>query len=90
MRLHAPAHQLAAVQVNDAGQVHPPLIGGQIGDVACPDLIRHLRIEPSLNQIGSYRQVMPAVGGHHKFALGLGLDAVLSPIEYRASLGLAA
>jgi hypothetical protein len=36
-----------------------------------------LRIEAPLHQVGRHRQAVPAVGGHHELALGLGLDAVL-------------
>jgi hypothetical protein len=38
--LHAPAHHLAAEQVQHHGQVQPAFIGGNIGDVSVGDLWR--------------------------------------------------
>ena len=77
MRLQAPAHHLTAVQIQDYGQVQPALVGGDVGDVAAPQRIGSLRRKASLHQIGGNRQMMFAVGGHHKFALGAGAYAVL-------------
>ena len=73
---HTPAHHLAAEQVNDRGQVQPPLIGGDIGDVSTPELIRRLRGEPALHQIGGHRQVMFAVSGGNKLTLGARAQAM--------------
>jgi hypothetical protein len=39
VRLHAPAHHLSAEQVNHSCQVQPSLVGGDVRDVARPDLI---------------------------------------------------
>ena len=48
VRLHAPAHHLAAEQVNDRGQVQLALVGDDIGDVARPDLVGGCRAEVAL------------------------------------------
>lgn len=39
VRLHAPAHHLAAEQVNNSRQIQPALVGGDIRDVTRPNLI---------------------------------------------------
>ena len=36
---HGPAHDLAAVKVEDGGQVKPADLGGDVGDVGDPDLV---------------------------------------------------
>ncbi|MDF2464855.1 MAG: hypothetical protein K0Q43_3090, partial [Ramlibacter sp.] len=76
VRPHAPAHHLAAEQVNDRRQVQPAFIGGDVGDVARPGLVRRRRREVARQQIRRNGQVVFAVGGHNKFPLASGLDAV--------------
>ena len=77
MRLHAPAHHLAAEQVNDGRQVHPALVCSDVRDIAAPQLIRDFGIEAALHQVTRYRQAVPAAGGDHEFALHSGTYAVL-------------
>lgn len=63
---HRVADDPAAVEVFEAGQIQPTLIGGDIRDVARPDLIgsRHPK---SLGQhILGDRQVMARIGGGPK------------------------
>ena len=69
MLLHAPAHHLAAVQVDHRRQVQPALIGGNVGDIASPHLVRCLGLEVARKQVRRYRQVMFAVGGDDKLSL---------------------
>jgi hypothetical protein len=44
-RLLAPAHHLAAEQVDYRRQVQPAYVGGDVGDVAAPDPIGRRRCE---------------------------------------------
>jgi len=60
---HRPAHYLAAEQIEDGGQVQPPLIGRDVGDVRQPNLIRPGGQEGLVEQIVGNRQAMIAVGG---------------------------
>ena len=76
VRLHAPAHHLAAEQVNHCCQVQPALVGGDVGDVACPDLIGRSRGEVALHQVWGNGQMVFAVGGDDKLAFASGADAV--------------
>ncbi len=39
VRLQAPAHHVAAEQVDDGGQVQPAFVGLDVGDVATPELV---------------------------------------------------
>ena len=41
--LHAPAHHLAAEQVDHCSQVQPAFVCGDVGDIAVPDQVRRLR-----------------------------------------------
>ncbi len=77
VRLQAPAHHLAAEQVDDRSQVQPALVGGDVGDVATPQVVGDLRVEAPLHQVWCHRQAVFAVSRHHKLALGSGSDAVL-------------
>jgi hypothetical protein len=50
------AHYLAAEQVADGGQVQPPLLGRDVGDVRQPNLIRPSGQEGSVEQVVGDRQ----------------------------------
>ena len=60
---HRPADDLAAVQVHDAGQIEPALIGLDIGDVSEPDLVRRGGGEVPIEYVRGNREVVAAVGG---------------------------
>ena len=77
VRLQAPAHHLAAKQVDDGGQVQPAFVGLDVGDVATPELVGSFRVEAPLHQVRCHRQAVAAVGGDHELALRFGLDAML-------------
>lgn len=81
VRLHAPAHHLATEQVNDRGQIQPAFVGGDVGDIARPDLIGCSRSEVALQQIRRDGQIMLAVSGDDKLALAL--DERDLAIKYR-------
>jgi hypothetical protein len=70
------AHHQAAEQVNHTDQVQPAFVGGDVGDVAAPDLVGRRRREVSRQQVLGHRQVVMAVGGDDELALAAGLDAV--------------
>ena len=48
VRLHAPTHHLAAVQVNHSRQIQPAFVRGSVGDVASPDSIGLIGREVSI------------------------------------------
>lgn len=75
--LHAPAHHLAAEQLSHRSQVHPVFISRNRGNVPALQPVWRLGVEAALDQVGRDRQAVFAVGGHHEFAFGPGLDAVL-------------
>ena len=66
VRLQAPAHHLAAKQVDDGGQVQPAFVGLDVGDVATPELVGSFRVEAPLHQVRCHRQAVAAVGGDHE------------------------
>lgn len=76
MRPHAPAHHLAAEQVQHRRQVQPALVGGDVGDVAALDLIGRLGREVALQQVRGNRQIVFTVRGDDKLSFAPGLDAV--------------
>jgi len=43
--VHCPANHLARIQVDDRGQIQPPLIGREIADIGHPFLIRRTGVE---------------------------------------------
>ena len=63
MILHRPADDLAAVEVQDGGQIEPALIGLDIGDVGEPDPVRRSGGEVAIEQVRSDREIVAAVGG---------------------------
>ena len=52
------------------------LVGGDIGDVSCPDLVRGCRGEVALYQVRRNGQMVFAVRGDDKLALAPCTDAV--------------
>ena len=76
VRLHAPAHHLAADQVDHGGQVQPAIAGGDIGDVAGPDPVGRIHRELAVEQVGRNGQRMFAVGRDDKLSLAPRFDAV--------------
>ena len=68
----APADHLAAEQVDHDGQEQPAFVGGDVCDVARPDLVGLGYAELSVEQVGRDRQVMFAVGGDLEAAFALG------------------
>ena len=75
MRPHAPAHHLAAEQVQHRGQVQSALVGGDVGDVVAPDLIGRLGREVALQQVWGNRGIVFIVRGDDKLSLAPGLNA---------------
>jgi hypothetical protein len=59
----SPADELAAVNVEDAGDVEPAFVGGNIGDVSDPDFIAGAGRRAALEQVWGDRVVVLAVGG---------------------------
>src|SRR5436853_6916123 len=51
MRCHRPAHDPTTEQVADRGQVQPPLIGHDRGDVGDPDVVGPLGAEPTSDPV---------------------------------------
>ncbi len=54
-RLHRPAHDLAAEQINDRRQVQPAFAGIDIGDVARPDTVLCARCELKPQEVRRHR-----------------------------------
>src|SRR5450755_3902360 len=65
MICHRPADDPAAVKVHDGGQIEPPLIGLDVGDVGEPDPVRRGGGEVAVEQVRCDREVVAAVGGPH-------------------------
>ena len=68
VRLHTPAHHLAAEQVNNSSQVRPTLIGGDIRDITRLDLIGSFRGEVVLYQIRGDGQMVLTIRDGDKLA----------------------
>ena len=62
------------MQVDEASQVQPTLVGGDLGDVTTPELAGLLEVETALHQVRCHRQIVFAVGSDHELALGLGTN----------------
>ncbi len=56
VRLEAAAHHLATEHVDDRSQVQSALVGGDVGDVATPQLVGHLGVEAPLHEVRCHRQ----------------------------------
>lgn len=63
VRLQAPAHHLAAVQVQHGGQVQPTFVGSDVGDVAAPHHVGRCRREAALHQVRGHRQAVRVGAG---------------------------
>ena len=63
MICHCPAHNAAAVQVEDRRQIQPSLTGLDIGDVGKPDLIARGGREVAAKQIRGDWKAMATIGG---------------------------
>src|SRR5450432_2991337 len=63
MILHRPAHDPAAVEVQDGGQIEPALIGLDISNICEPDQVRRGGGEVAVEQVRGDREVMAAVCG---------------------------
>src|ERR1700741_3028183 len=65
MLCHRPADDPAALEVQDAGQIEPALVGLDIGYVGEPDPVRRGGCEVALEQVRRDRKVVVAIGGAH-------------------------
>ena len=74
---HAPAHHMAAEQVDHARQRQPAFVGGDVSDVSGLHLVGCLWRKVSIQQVFGNGQVMFAVGSDNDFLLASGLDTVL-------------
>jgi hypothetical protein len=54
----SPADDLAAVKVEDDGQVGPALVGPHVRDVGCPHLVRLTRLERPLDEVRGEAKVV--------------------------------
>ena len=61
-----PANHLAGAKIDDHCQVQPALRGAQVGDVTSPLLIRALRAEVLVKQVGGDTQPVARIGGAPK------------------------
>src|SRR5947209_5754890 len=62
MIAHCPADDLAAVEVQDRGEIEPALIGLDISDICKPDPVRRSGGKVAPEQVGGDREVVPAIG----------------------------
>src|SRR5215213_5097586 len=60
---HRPADDLACRHVLDRGEIQPAFTGWDIRDISQPHLIRSFSGEAPRQQVGGYRQIVPAVSG---------------------------
>ena len=60
---HGPANEPAAVEVQDAGQIEPAFLGGNIGDVREPDLVGSSGLGSFGQAVGGDGLVVVTVGG---------------------------
>ena len=76
---HALAHRKADYQpieqIDHHGKIEPALFGPDIGDGACPDLVRCVHGEVACQQVRRHRQIMRAVRGCLEPALATGTQA---------------
>jgi len=62
---HRPSHHLTAEEIQDDGELQPPLVGRDVTDVGEPDLVRPRGEKGLPEKIVSNRQGMIAIGGDH-------------------------
>lgn len=72
-----PTNDAQCVQVDHHRQVQPALVGPEVGDGRCPDLVLGAYIELAIQEILCHRQPMTAVGGEPVTALATHLNASL-------------
>ena len=60
---HGPTDDPAAVEIEDAGEIKPTLVGGDVGDVGDPDLVGSSGLWGFSQVVGSDGVVVVAVGG---------------------------
>ncbi len=60
---HRPADDFAGEEIEHGGQIEPPFLGGHVGEVGEPNLIRPLGGEFLVEPVGDDRQIVMAVGG---------------------------
>jgi hypothetical protein len=58
---HRPAHHLAREQIEHDGQIQPPLVGADLGNVGRPDLVRLSRFELAIQVVGHHHRGAPTV-----------------------------
>src|SRR5206468_7937686 len=83
-----PAHDLAAAQVHDGGQIKPALGGGNVGDVAHPHLVGFAGCNPFFEPVGRDWQWVIAVGGAR--AKGPFLQSAQAVMAHESSNAMAA
>jgi len=59
---HLVADDFAGAQVLDCRQIKPAFIGGNVGDVGNPGGVRCSDVEVLLQEVRSYRQIVPRIG----------------------------
>jgi len=75
---HRPADDAAGEQVDDNGQIQPPLAGPDVGDVGGPFLVRSLRREVLVDDVRCDRPGMVAIRGPLEPPLLAGSKAILA------------
>ena len=60
---HGPADDFAAVEVQNAGEIEPTLVGENVGDIGDPDLVGCSGLWGFYQEIGSNWVIVVAVGG---------------------------
>ena len=60
---HGPADDFAAVEVQNAGEIEPTLVGENVGDIGDPDLVGCSSLWGFYQEIGSNWVIVVAVGG---------------------------
>lgn len=74
---HRPADHLARVQVQHSGQIQPAAPSADVGEISHLGLLRSSGLEAPIQDVGSHRQVMSAVGGVDELTPPAHLQAVL-------------
>ncbi|MNE35101.1 hypothetical protein D3C80_1288450 [compost metagenome] len=54
-----PTHDSTGIHIHNDGQIQPPLLGGDVGDIASPDSVWRLRIELTVQDVGSGQRLRP-------------------------------
>src|SRR5215213_3102783 len=75
---HRPADHPPREQIEDHGEVEPALTRPDVRDIGVPFLVRTVRREVLLDQVGSDRKSMMAVGGAFEATFLPGLEPILA------------